>query len=248
MSRSRGLRWIIPAAVVVAIAGLATYTIQLRLWKHAESRNESIVVDDLTREYRLVVPRSIGAEPIPLVIALHGTGDTPQSMESYSGLDRLASENGFLLVYPSAIRGRWKVENAESADTNRDIRFMDVLVERLSSRFNLDSRRIHAVGMSNGATFAQLWGAHRSEQIAAIVAYAGTTPTGTPIPKRPFPVMLVVGSKDSQAPVESIRQAAAKYRRDDHPAELIIVDDLGHEWAKSTNPQIWEFLSQHCQE
>lgn len=248
MNRSRGLRWPLPAAVVAAIIVLTVYTILLLVWNDVEYRSELIVVDDLTREDRLFVPRTIGAEPVPLVVALHGTGDTPQSMATYSGLDRLANEKGFLLVYPSAIRGRWKVENAESADTNRDIRFMDVLVERLSSRFNLDLRRIHAVGMSNGATFAQLWGAHRSEQIAAIVAYAGTTPTGTPIPKRPFPVILVVGAKDFQAPVESIRQAAAQYRRDHHPVELIIVDNLGHAWARSTNPQVWQFLSEHCQE
>jgi polyhydroxybutyrate depolymerase len=248
MNRGRGLRWIIPTAVVVAIAGFATYTIQLRSWNQAESRSESIVVDDLAREYRLVVPRSIGARPVPLVVALHGTGDTPQSMATYSGLDRLASEKGFLLVYPSAIRGRWKVEDAESGDSNGDIRFMDALLERLSSQFNLDSRRIYAVGMSNGATFAQLWGAHRSEQIAAVVAHSGAAPLGYPIPRRRFPVMLIVGSKDSQAPVESIRQTAANYRRDHHPVEPIIVDDLGHEWAKSTNPQVWEFLSQHYQE
>lgn len=247
MSRSGSLRWFLFAAVAIAIAGAVAYTIYLRSWKRAESRNESIVVDELTREYRLVVPRSIVAGPVPLVVALHGTGDTPQSMATYSGLDRLASEKGFLLVYPSAIRGRWKVEDAESADANRDIRFMDALLKRLSSQFNLDSRRIYALGMSNGATFAQLWGAHRSEQITAVVAHAGA-PMGTPVPNRPFPVMLIVGSKDSQAPVESIRQAAAKYRRDHHPVELLIVDDLGHQWATSTNPQVWEFLSQHCQE
>jgi polyhydroxybutyrate depolymerase len=248
MSRSRGLRWIIPAAVVAAIIGLAAYTILLLDWTDVEYRSKSIVVDGTTREYLLVIPRSVGAEPVPLVVALHGTGDSPQSMASYSGLDRLASEMGFLLVYPSAIRSRWKVEDVETADMNRDIRFMDALIERLSLQFNLDSRRIYAVGMSNGASFAQLWGAHRSHQIAAVVAHSGESPMGAPIPERAFPVMLLVGSKDSQAPVETMRQTAANYRRDHHPVELSIVNDLGHEWAKSKNPQIWEFLSQHCRE
>jgi polyhydroxybutyrate depolymerase len=241
VTRRQLLRIVVPGAVCAVIAA---HYISL-LGNGVEHRNETILVDGTTRKYLLAVPRAMGSKPVPLVVAFHGTGDSPQSMASYSGLDHLASEKRFILVYPNAVLGMWKVMGSESADDNRDIRFVDVLLDRLSSQFHLDPQRIYVVGMSNGASFAQLLAAHRSRRIAAVVAHSGTAPRDAPIPERAFSVMLVVGADDMAATVDAMRAAAADYRRNAHPVELSVVERLGHEWAKSQNAQMWEFLSLH---
>jgi poly(3-hydroxybutyrate) depolymerase len=243
MNRSRTLRLLLRAAIGAAIASLAAYTCASLFWQRVERRNETVSVDGMTRDYLLVVPPCHGAEAIPLVVALHGTGDSPNAMEEYSGLSNLASQNGFVVVYPSAIRGMWNVMDAGPADNNRDIRFIDALIAKLTSQHNLDSRRIYVVGMSNGASFAQLWAAHRSHRIAAVAAHSGP-PIGDAVSDQPFPVMLIVGSKDGQT-VEAVQNAARNYRQASHPVELIVVEHLGHEWDKSKTALIWEFLSRH---
>jgi poly(3-hydroxybutyrate) depolymerase len=242
------LRFVIPAALCAVIAALFAARYLSPFGSGVDRRNETIVVGGTTREYLLVVPKLTSNEPVPLLIACHGTGDSPQSMASYSGLDRLASERGFILVYPNAVRGMWKVIGPESGDGNRDIRFVDALLDRLSSQFHLDPHRIYVVGMSNGASFALLLSAHRSHRIAAVVAHSGTAPGDTPIPDRTFPVMLVVGSDDTPATVDAVRAAAAGYRHNGHSVELTVVDGIGHQWANSRNAQFWEFLSQHPME
>ncbi|MFO0940315.1 MAG: hypothetical protein U0930_06055 [Pirellulales bacterium] len=43
-----------------------------------------------------------------LIVALHGIGDTAQSMAEYSKLDRLAQTAGIVLAIPEAKNQMWK--------------------------------------------------------------------------------------------------------------------------------------------
>jgi polyhydroxybutyrate depolymerase len=217
----------------------------LRSWQPAARQLESLDVRGTVREYLLVLPRSVGSQRVPLVVALHGTGDSPEAMSRYTRLDELANKHEFVLVYPQARRGMWQVMGDDPQADNHDIRFMDALIPRLSSQFNVDPRRIYAVGMSNGASFALLWSAQRSEQIAAVAAHSGTAPADTPMPQRAFPVILLTGAEDTSATVDAMRAAAESYRESGHSVELRVVEGLGHEWSPTQNAEIWEFLSRN---
>jgi polyhydroxybutyrate depolymerase len=185
------------------------------------------------------------SKPFPIVIALHGIGDSPEGMAEHSGLDSLASKEEAIVVYPGAIRAMWTVSESFPGNENLDIVFLDALIAQLSSQYKIDSRRIYAVGMSHGASFAQLWAAHRSKRVAAVVAHSGDLPSSMAVPERAFPILLIVGSDDTDATVGAMRKAADNYANDGHTVELNVVDGLGHEWAKSKNTQIWEFLSRY---
>jgi len=242
--RHRAWRLVLLAAVSVAVASVAVVRSKSP-FSDFHRRTESFTVDGVSREYLLVIPKSIGPDPVPLVIALHGTGDTPESMSEYSGLDIIASQKRFLLVYPRAVRGMWKVVGSDVDENNRDVRFVDALIDRLSSQYPVDPQRIYAVGMSNGASFALLLADRSSHRIAAVAAHSGSAPNSANLSDRLVPVMLIVGADDMPATVEAVRSAASDYQRNGRRVKLTVVDCLGHEWAQGHTADIWEFLKQH---
>lgn len=211
---------------------------------------EQLVVDGAMRTYRLVVPRATEHEGVPLVFAFHGIGDSPESMAEYSELDQLASEHQFILVYASARRGTWSMIplNGVSSNENDDIRFFDLLLDHLTVRVPVDLRRIHVIGMSHGAAFAQLVAANRSRRIAAVIVHSGATPTEAMAAIRSYPIMLIVGTDDSPATIGAVRLSAERYREQGHEVDFLAIDGLGHAWATGQNDRMWEFLSEHSLE
>ncbi len=113
-------------------------------------------------------------------------------------------------------------------------------LSHLGERFNLDPNRIYLVGMSNGASFAQLVAFVRAD-VAAVVTHSGTRPVALTGAIRPFPILLLVGADDLV--LNAIRSDAARYRDGGHPVELIVVPGLGHQWSTDHNGAMWDFFS-----
>ena len=205
---------------------------------------QAITVDESVRQYRLVIPHSLPADSVPIVFAFHGTGDSTEGMAAYSALDRVAVENGFILVYPAARRGMWATVDvdAENLANNPDLRFFDRLLDSLAKRFRIDPNRIYLVGMSNGAIFAQLIAFARPD-VAAVAAHSGPMPRGLRDPDHPFPVLLLVGANDFAA--DAMRSNATEYHNNEHSVDFISISGLGHEWSPRHNAAIWRFLSSH---
>jgi len=136
----------------------------------------------------------------------------------------------------------WRVQ---PSTTNPDVLYFDALLQNLRSRLAIDDSQVYLVGMSNGSSFAQLLAASRPNKISGIVAHSGSLPKQIKPPggKQPYPVMLIVGSKDSPSLIQDMRASAETYRDAGHPTELVIVKDRGHTWAKRYNGQMWKFLS-----
>ena len=198
---------------------------------------QSISVDADTRQFTLVVPHHLPPNP-SLVFAFHGTGDTPESMAAYSQLNELAARQQFVLVYPAAVGAHWDTRSSSADSINADQRFFDQLLPNLVRQYQINPQKVYAVGMSNGATFAQLLAATRSQQIAAVVAHSGTPPQIAPWPCHISPTLLIVGEND---PIfDSVMHYATKSK-----LPHISVHALGHAWSVSHNSQSWQFLSQH---
>src|SRR2546426_7776346 len=68
--------------------------------------NGSFVSSGQKREYLLYVPRSYDrSKPTPLVISLHGAGMWGAAQKETSQWNRVADEQGFIVVYPSGEGG-----------------------------------------------------------------------------------------------------------------------------------------------
>ena len=136
----------------------------------------------------------------------------PNRWPDYSRLDRLASRNGFILVYPAALKSMWATIDAapDNLDANPDIRFFDQLLNHLSRSHDIDQDRVYAVGMSNGASLVQLLAIARSDDVAAIVAHSGSQPRDLGSSNNRLPIMLIVGADDPSS--RTIQSDADQYR------------------------------------
>ena len=66
----------------------------------------TFVHDDLEREFRLHIPPDPSPNA-PLVIVMHGYTSSAQVIEGYSGMNTLADEHGFVVVYPQGTKDNW---------------------------------------------------------------------------------------------------------------------------------------------
>ncbi|NQT17913.1 MAG: dienelactone hydrolase family protein [Planctomycetes bacterium] len=217
-------------------------------------RQQTIDVRGTPRQYRLVIPDSLdGQTPAPLMLAFPGAGDTPEDMARYTRLNRLAASKGFCLAYLEGRHLSWPpmipVDNPEQIDL--DLQFVDALCEELAAKYNVDEKRIYAVGLSQGACFVNLLVAKRSEKLAAAASHSGWLPS--PLPDegiraaRKCPVMFIVGSLDQQVSPATVQEAYTCFQREGHPVEFCLMEGLGHQWAleRDANERIWAFLSRY---
>jgi polyhydroxybutyrate depolymerase len=146
------------------------------------------------------VPAGIPAgTPAPLLLALHGAYGTGPGMESYSGFSTLADTDDFIVAYPSADGHFWNI-GAKAKQPN-DVAYIRSLISTLVANLCIDSTRIYAAGVSNGAGMVALLGCDLSTQLAGIAAVAGDYDQ---LPachlKRPVPLLEIHGTSDPIAP------------------------------------------------
>src|SRR5712691_10624553 len=79
---------------------------------HGNFGSESVKVGEVTREYRLVVPKTVDlAKPAPLIVAFHGMLiDSKDFMPVYTKLNETAEKHKFILAYPEAIGKSWGLD------------------------------------------------------------------------------------------------------------------------------------------
>lgn len=172
---------------------------------HVRNRTTgSVVSDGEERAFLLHVPSGYdGTSPVPLVISLHGGAGWPAMQMDVSGWNRLADQDGFLVVYPA---GRGKPKRWETfepgADLQRDVRYIAAVIDSLRAAFAIDATRIYADGLSNGGGMAFVLSCTLADRIAAIgmVAPAQTLAPDWCPDRRPMPMIAFHGDADPILP------------------------------------------------
>jgi polyhydroxybutyrate depolymerase len=160
--------------------------------------------DGRWREYRLHVPPLPDARPRPLVIALHGGGGTPASVDRLTGFYALADREGFVLAVPRGVGGHWNDGRPDAPFRARigdvdDVGFIDALIDHVASGGPIDPGRVYVTGMSNGASMAGRQAVERAPRLAAIGQVAGTASPDVVAgaqPACPVPVLQIHGTAD----------------------------------------------------
>ena len=211
--------------------------------------DEKIDINGVSREYRLVVPKSIeSSKPVPILFAFHGfLIDNKDLMAAYSQLDKLAEQEGFVLVFPNAVNRAWKLLPALAKD---DFAFFDQLLAHLSEQYNLDRNRDYLCGMSNGAYFSHLLASQRSDVVAAIGCHSGglgVLSRREPSVKHKYGVFIAHGEDDSIVKVDEGRKARDAYQKWGFPHEYLEVPKHNHFWATKAdvNTKMWKFMMAH---
>lgn len=245
----RSLKWAFVALVVVLLGFSIAWFATGHGWLlPATISHETMIVEEVKRTYRLVIPDSVrGKQNLPVVFALHGALDTTDEMAVYSDLDRLAVEKGFLLVYLQGRLLNWPPSIPEENPTyiDNDLRFFEAMCEKMAREHSADPTRFYVVGVSQGGCMANLLTAKCSERIAATVSCCGWMPR--PLDVEPLntqfkcPILFLVGSEDRQVPPEMVRKAHDAFQREGHPVEFRLIPGIGHGWPP-VNEDIWQFL------
>lgn len=175
---------------------------------HAGSISRRIDVHGQARTYSLYVPASASeSAPAALVIALHGGLGQGRSMATLSGFSQLADREGFLVAYPDGLRRHWRDGRTMPDGTvdavADDVAFISALIDDAATLHALDTRRIYATGMSNGAIFSHYLALKLGNRIAAIAPVAGGIASEVAAdfhPAAPVSVLMINGRDDPLVP------------------------------------------------
>lgn len=162
------------------------------------------------RTFLVHIPEKVrGMKDVALVFVLHGGGGTPKSVAALSGFSKLADDEGFIVVYPQAVNRHWNdgrevrrfLSHREKVD---DVGFIEVLIDTLVPELGVDSRRIYAVGISNGGMMCHRLGIELSHRLGAFATVAASLPEKltNKTPKMPISVLMINGTADPVVPFE----------------------------------------------
>ena len=169
--------------------------------------SRSIEVDGETREYLIYIPNSYDTiKSVPLLLNFHGFGGSANEFMNDADMRSLAASYSFILVYPqgSSLDGfsHWNAcpiggDNKSDAD---DFGFVEALINKVSSQYNIDVERIYSAGYSNGGMMAYGLANYRSDLIAAVASVSGAMLDCIGSTSHPMPVVHLHGTSDDVLP------------------------------------------------
>lgn len=175
----------------------------------------------------------------PLLILLHGSGEDGQIIQEMTQMDSVADRHHMIVAYPDGTRS---ILGRISADWNSgdccgyaarqhidDIGFLRGLIDDLTSRGIVDSRRIYIAGFSSGAELAFRAGCEIPDRIAAIAVVSGSIAIGHCDPARSVSLLAIQGTADDEVPFD-----------DELPDSL---DDPVQLWTKNVTPSVRYWVS-----
>lgn len=129
-------------------------------------------------DYLLYAPDTAPV-PAAVVLALHGCSQSADAFRRVTRLERLADAEGFVAIFPQAVRGLdnpqrcWRWWDAEAQRGGGEVRALLAVVEQVASGLALDPQRVYALGLSSGGAMAALIAALHPESIAAAAVHSG---------------------------------------------------------------------------
>jgi polyhydroxybutyrate depolymerase len=184
----------------------------------------TLKVDGASRTYLLHLPTGYqSGKPFPLVLALHGAGMTAALMADVTQLNQSADKTGFIVAYPQGIEQHWNTGQTAAGGPN-DVAFITALIANIESTYAIDTHRVMAAGISNGAEFAQELGCSKDLRFSAILAVSGTLQEEAVkhcVPNHPVRMIEMHGTEDPIVPYLGGRVAAPG-----SPVLISVADDL----------------------
>ncbi len=174
--------------------------------------------DGADHDFILDLPET--AEGSPLILMLHGYGQTAESFRLQTGFEKDANQLGYAVAYVTGApnpndRTSATGWNSGIADSpNRDVEFLSALAIWLQREYRLDSERVFAVGFSNGAFMSHRLALEANDTFSAVVSVAGMMPESV-WSSRPsscqVSLLQITGEKDDVIPKNS--DGSARYSK-----------------------------------
>jgi len=206
------------------------------------------------RSYLVYLPEKFKSDgkKLPAIFVLHGGGGDAKKTRGFK-LNELSlhDTDGIVIVYPEGSGKGWN-DGRESvnilAQKNGvdDVGFLNALVDRIVKDFNVDSKRIYFIGISNGGMMTQRFVNEHSEKVAAAGIVIANLPknlvTGVkdgkggykvqPFgPKKPTPMFFIIGTEDPLMPFSGGK--VLRKSKDYDRGEVIGSVETVKMWAKA---------------
>ncbi len=179
---------------------------------HAEPVTHTLTVDGIQRSAVIYPGTNALQAPSPLVLVFHGFTGNANGMAKIARIHELWPEA--TVVYPQGLRvysrrlrrmvPAW--QSAVGRDNDRDVHFVDALLDDLCNSYKVDRCRIYATGSSNGAMFCYVLFIMRPEPFAAFGIVAGSS-EDIQDATLPRAIMIIHGARDESVKLEDALKA-----------------------------------------
>lgn len=182
---------------------IAVNMVSAAMWPEPAPREVHLNVDGVDRVALVDAPANAKSEPAPVVFAFHGHGGNMR--HSLRSFDVRRHWPEAIVIYPQGLKTATKNDpkgerpgwqNGAGMYGDRDLKFFDALLKEAKSKLNVDSKRVFAMGHSNGGGFTYLLMRSRPEVLTAF----GPSGAGSNAFKLsgsiPKPVFHIAGTRD----------------------------------------------------
>jgi poly(hydroxyalkanoate) depolymerase family esterase len=119
---------------------------------------------------------------VPLLVMLHGCGQNALDFAAGTGMNQLAEQHGFIVVYPQQLSKsnqglcwNWFSSGNQYRGSGEPARIANIVrsMQQDSAQWTIDPQRIYVAGLSAGAAMAVILGAAYPDLFAAIGVHSG---------------------------------------------------------------------------
>ncbi len=181
----------------------------LRRAEAVEAKCYSMEYASMERTFRLYVPQK-RAQPLPLVLVLHGGGGDGAAMEKLTrhGFNRIADRDGAVIAYPDGFGRGWNDGRMDQtakpvAEQVDDLGFLRALPAAISAQIPIDPKRVYATGISNGGLMSYRLACDSADVFAAVAPVAANLSVELASrcrPSRPISIAIINGTDDPIMP------------------------------------------------
>lgn len=149
----------------------------------------------------------------PLVLLLHGRGNSAAITDLYLGLSRTQRQEGYLLLLADGTvrddgQRVWNATDECCATNNKDVndsQYLQDLVAEAKAKYNVDPKKIYIFGHSNGGFMAYRLACDTDGVFAGIVSLAGSefAKAEDCKTKTPITILHVHGTEDPTVPYDA---------------------------------------------
>jgi poly(3-hydroxybutyrate) depolymerase len=191
----------------------------------------------------IYVPQSYDPSvAVPLMIALHGSGDTAGNFVNlWSGI---AEAEGFIVLVPESVSG------GASWNPGGDTQVISDLIDHVLAMWNVEQCRIYLTGYSAGAHYGYMLGLANSTYFAALgiqagsLSYAEMGGIWPELVDRPIAVDIHHGTNDPGVPFSHAEHARDELEGAGHMV-YFHTHPGGHEIGAGNPEQMWGNISAH---
>ncbi len=186
-----------PGSSDAAASGPATPSAGCEAGPHPAIKAEkaTMTVAGEERYYLLTVPQRTDDAPAPVVFDFHGLMEGAELAAKASQLPELGTDEGFITVVPNGRGNPVSWDFTPDPAVNPDMAFVADMLDTIEAEQCVDTSRVYATGLSNGAMMTSAVACAYPDRFAAVAPVAGVTST-CEATDRPVPMLAFHGTAD----------------------------------------------------